>query len=298
MNKFSFSLLSLLIMASSFLVSSCKDDDEPVSPPTITITGTDNPEAVTVNPGQAVSFTLTVNASGGFSALHINKSGGVPAEPVVITRGSSVEKVYHHEFLFSPSIDEAGETILFTFKAVDEGSREVTATYTVTVNAPEVNDYQEVVIGGRYNKTIGNLYSMLDNQVFFHSEAVNHKDLIDFLYYFNETNNFTIAAPSDAYTRIVFSESISLEGMDNETFFVRTSADIASLTTPEQIESAWTEMAEGTPSTLLPNLATGVTFAFRLDESRGSRYGVAQVLNLENETTQTRKITLRIKIAR
>lgn len=297
MNKFPFSIWSLLIMASIFVATSCKDDDdEPLSPPTITISGTDQLEAVTVNPGQAVGFTVTVNAPGGFSALHITKSGGVATQPLVFNRGEKVENTFSHQFAFSPSIEEAGETIIYTFKALDEAGLEVVKTYSITVSVPVISEFLDVVIGGRYNKSIGNFYSMLDNRVFLHSQAVENKASVDFLFYYNETNKFTIAAPTDAYTNIVYDESLSLEGMNNNTFFVRSSAVYADITTPEQVESAWYTMAQGEPSTLLPNIEVGVVFAFRMDASRGSRIGVAEVLSLENVTPGSRKVTLRIKI--
>lgn len=296
MNKFPISLWSLMLMASIFIVTSCKDDDGPVAPPTLTISGTNQPEATTADPGQAVNFTLTVNAPEGFSALHITKSGGLTRKPEVIDRGATVEKSYIHQFSFSPSIEEAGQTMIFTFRAVDECGQESVKTYSVTVSVPIISEFPNVVIGGRYNKNIGNFYSMLDNQVYLHSKAVENKDLVDFLYYYNETNQFTIAAPTDAYTHIVYNENIALDGMNNQTFFVRSSARYADITQPEHIETAWNEMALTEPSTLLPTIEAGLVFAFRLDPSRGSRIGVAEVLALENEIPQTRKVTLRIKI--
>ncbi len=295
MKKISYSLLSLFVVALLF-ITGCKDDDAASTEPTITLDGAQG-ESISVDPGQAVEFNVVVNTPAGFSSLQITKDGGVTEEPVVIN-GADGETGHQHPFSFSPSIEEAGETIVFTFEATDNEGREVSDTYSVTVNSPTISSYENVVIGGRFNKEVGNFYSMLDNTTYLYEEALDHPERIDFLYYYNEEKQFTITAPSDEYARIVYNASIPLTGMENQTFFARSSADYSAITEPEHIIDAWNNTKEAEPLTVLHFIEIGDVFVFQLDPSRGSRYGIAEVTDLFNDPAdpKTRTVTLSIKI--
>ena len=270
MNKLSFSSLSMLLGALLFIATSCKDDE--------------------------VSFNVVMNMPAGFSSLKISKEGGIAEAPVVIN-GSDNKTSHTYSFAFSPSIEEAGETIVFNFEAADKGGRELSKTYSITVNTPTISSYNNVVIGGRYNRQIGHFYSMLDNQVYFYKEALEHPDRADFMFYYNEEKAFTMTAPSDQYARIVYGD-IQLNGLNNKTFFARSSANFSAITEPEHIVDAWNNTAVEQPKTAIHFIKVGDVIVFKLDPVRGSRYGVAEVTDLFNDIAdpKTRRVSLRIKI--
>lgn len=295
MNKFPYSLLSMLVVALLFIATSCKDDDtDPSNDPSIRLESSHG-ESATVDPGTAVDIKVIVNAPAGFSSLEITKEGG-DAETFAPVMGEDGQTSLEHAFSYSPSIEEAGETIVLTFKATGNEGLELAQSYTITVNSPTISSYENVLIGGRFNKQVGHFYSMLDNTTYLYEEALEHPERIDFLYYYNEEKQFTITAPSDAYARIVYGDNIQLAGMENQTFFARSSADYDAITEPEHIVDAWNNTAIEEPLTVIHFIEIGDVFVFQLDETRGSRYGIAEVTALTNESPGTRTVTLNIKI--
>ncbi|WP_224999375.1 hypothetical protein [Cesiribacter sp. SM1] len=295
MNRFSFSYLTVLVSALIFVATGCKKDDEVSVDPSMSFQGAQG-ESITVDPGHEVSFNVLTNMPAGFSSLKISKEGGITEEPVLIT-GSDNQTSHTYSFAFSPSIEEAGETIVFKFEAADKDAREVSKTYSITVNTPVISLYNNVVIGGRFNKHLGHFYSMLDNQVYFYEDAVEHPDRADFMFYYNQHMAFTMTAPSDEYARMVYGD-IELEGLDNKTYFARSSADFSAITEPEHIVDAWNNTATEEPKTAIHFIEVGDVIVFKLDPTRGSRYGIAEVVDLFNDPAdpKTRKVTLRIKI--
>ncbi|AHM61914.1 hypothetical protein D770_18310 [Flammeovirgaceae bacterium 311] len=294
MNNFSFSSLSTLLMALLFVASGCKDDEANLDP-SISFQGAQG-ESITVDPGHEVSFNVVVNMPAGFSSLQISKEGGIAEAPVIIN-DSNNKTSYTYLFAFSPSIEEAGKTIVFNFEAADKGGREVSKSYSITVNTPVISLYNSVVIGGRYNKQIGHFYSMLDNQVYFYQDAIDHPDRADFMFYYNQHMAFTMTAPSDEYAQMVYGD-IELEGLNNKTYFARSSANFSAITEPEHITEAWNNTAIEEPKTAIHFIKVGDVIVFKLDPTRGSRYGIAEIVDLFNDPAdpKTRKVTLRIKI--
>lgn len=294
MNIFSFSPKAMLVASLFFVAASCKDDEADINP-SMRFEGAQG-EAITVDPGHEVSFNVVVNLPAGISSLQISKEGGITEEPEVVS-GQEGETSLTYAFAFSPSIEEAGQTIVFNFRAADKQGLELSKTYSITVNRPIISLYNNVVIGGRFNKYIGHFYSMLDNQVYFYEEALEHPERADFMFYYNEEKAFTMTAPSDEYAHIVYGD-IDLKGLNNKTFFARSNASFSAITEPEHIKEAWMNTAIETPATAIHFIKTGDVIVFKLDPSRGSRYGIAEVTDLFNDPAdpKTRKVTLRIKI--
>ena len=294
MNKLSFSSLSMLVCALLFIATSCKDDEVSVDP-SMSFQGAQG-ESISVDPGHEVSFNVLINMPAGFSSLQISKQGGIVEAPEIIT-GAKGETNHTYTFSFSPSIEEAGETIVYSFKAADKAGRELSKAYSIAVNRPVISSYTNVVIGGRFNKKIGHFYSMLDNQVYFYEEALKRPDRADFMFYYNQQMAFTMTAPSNEYARMIYGD-IELAGLDNKTFFARSSADFSAITKPDHIINAWNTSALEEPKTAIHFIEMGDVIVFKLDPTRGSRYGIAEVVEVFNDTAdpKTRKVTLRIKI--
>jgi hypothetical protein len=284
----------MLVVALLFVATSCKDDDVNADP-SMNFEGAQG-ASIALDPGQEVAFNVVVNMPAGFSSLKILKQGGITEEPVLIT-GSDNKTSHTYAFAFSPSIEEAGETIVFNFEAADKAGKELSKTYSITVNTPVISSYSNVLIGGRFNKQLGHFYSMLDNQVYFYQDAMEHPERADFMFYYNQHMAFTMTAPTDEYARMVYGD-VELEGLENKTYFARSSANFNAITEPEHIVDAWNNTATETPKTAIHFIKVGDVIVFKLDPTRGSRYGITEVVDLFNDPAdpKTRKVTLRIKI--
>lgn len=298
MNKLLSSFWSLLLLAATVATTSCGTDTEEVTPaaPSITLSAADE-TGTTVNVGEAVTFTVSVNAPGGFNVIRVDKTVGtgstVQFDEETKTPGQTVTS-FTYNFAYTPTSDEAGQNIYFDFEVVDDAGLTSTHEFVVTVNEPAILTYQTVLLGGQQNSTEGSFYNARDNQVYLMAAAKNNKDKVDLLYYFGANNLATIAAPTDADSHEVFGTT-NLQGMVNATNFVRTTAAFANITTASHISNAWLEQKSGQVDTKVINLKVGDVFAFQLADARGYRLGVAEVVGMDNTTAGSRKITLNIK---
>lgn len=82
--------------------------------------------------------------------------------------------------------------------------------------------------------------------------------------------------------------------MNNATYFKRVAVTFGEIRYSKEIRNAWLEQNNSAVDTQVTALQVGDTFAFQLDESRGYRLGVAQVVSVEG--TSGGRITLNVKI--
>ncbi len=298
MNKLLSSFWSLLLVAATVVTTSCGTDETEevtVAAPSISLSAADETGA-TVNVGEAVTFTVNVVAPGGFNVIRVNKTVGtgstVEIDEEAKTPGQTVTS-FTYDFAYTPTSDEAGQSIYFDFEVVDDSGKATTHEFVLTVNEPAILSYQTVLMGGQTNSTDGSFYNAKDNQVYLLAAAKNNKAKVDLLYYFGATNLATIAAPTDTDSQEVFGAS-NLQGMTNATNFVRTTATFANVTTASHISNAWLEQKSGEVDTKVSELVEGDVFAFQLADARGYRLGVAEVVSIQGESG-TGKITLNIK---
>ena len=287
-------------MASTILVTSCGKEAEDVTPaaPSITLSGLTDPTGTTANVGQAVSFTVNVTAPGGFNVIRVDKTVGTGSTVTFAeqakTPGQTVS-TFAYNFDYTPSSDDAGKTVTFDFVVTDDNAKQSQQTFVVTVNEPPIHTYQAVLLGGQDNTTDGSFYNVINNAVYMMAAAKSNKDKVDFVYYYGANNLATIAAPTNADAKSVFGAT-NLEGMNNATDFVRTTAVFADITKASHLTNAWLEKKSGTVDTQVKNLEVGQTFAFQLAQGRGYRIGVAKVVSIEGLLAGSRKITLDIKV--
>lgn len=286
------------MVAALVVTTSCGTDNEDLTPaaPSISLSGVADQNGATLDVNQSISFTLNVNAPGGFNTIRVDKTIGMGSTVELGTESKAPGQTvtsFTYPFSYAPTSDEAGKNIVFDFVVTDDNGKTTAHEFVVTVNEPVINVYQAVLMGAQSNTTTGSFYNARENQVYLIGAAKNNPDKVDFVYYYGATNKATVAAPTNEDAKSVFGAT-NLQGMNNASNFVRTTANFASITTASAITNAWLEQKTGTVDTQVKDLAVGQVFAFQLADKRGYRLGVAEIVSIEG-ASNTGKITLNIK---
>ena len=105
-----------------------------------------------------------------------------------------------------------------------------------------------------------------------YQDALSNPGKVDFVYHYGASELNNIASPDDSNSRSAWvCYGAPLTGMDNSTRFKRvTTTTFREVETSNGIVSAYVDN-ENPELSRLTKLQKGETFAFRLDDSRGSR---------------------------
>lgn len=306
MNKLLYSFLSFLLITSMVVTTSCGTDDDPVAPaaPTFVVSGTaaGEEEATTVEPNQPVSFTLTINAPGGFNTLYIDKTGGTPMDRTVISRGTAIEETFVHQFTYTPTMEEAGETITFDFQAVDEGGLDNVFTYTITVIEPELLVWeQELLFAPLADNTSETWFSTSTGETYTSNEVnaaqATISNTIDFGYFYGATNEATLASVAD-YPIAAGQGTWTVKHATMLRKTTMTASAFMETTSAAAVQQAFTDATAGTNEGQATNLQEGDVVAFMTDPDGpgGSRYGLAHVSTITTGTGSTGSILINVKV--
>lgn len=293
--------LSMTLMASLFLVTSCGEDPvEPViAAPSYETIG-EKPETVDV--GEQISFTVNIAAPGGFNRLLVTKQVGTATATTFadIDRPAGTAPTSHtYAFTYTPNMNEAGETIDFKFLIVGEDAQETDFTYSVDVNDVTFMEYETVLLGGQSNATVESFYNAVENKKYMYAAAKENAGLVDFLYHYGSTNGNVISSPDNAETRNTWNTldpPKPLTGMDNTTRFkemtTRTYDEVINNT---NLVNSYAEN-QNPELSRITQLAVGKSYAFKLGSTRGTRYGVIEIAQIQGTSGTDRTITLNVKI--
>ena len=122
------SLLFLFLAGLMVAIQSCNDDDDPVVPGSITITGV--PPTATVPAGTPVTASASVTAEDGLDQLVITKDGS--NYETVDLSGSTTGS---YDFSYTPTQDEQGSSIVFEFTVSDVDGDTESVTHVLNVSA-------------------------------------------------------------------------------------------------------------------------------------------------------------------
>ena len=294
MKRFLNYYLSMTLIASLFLVTSCGEDaeDDLIDAPVLEIVGTEEGEetAATVDAGEEVAFTVNVNAPGGFNTFIVNKTVGDGETEEIVNEArtpGSTQEDFTYLFQYTPTAAEAGQDIVFDFIAVDDNARERSITYTITVNEQLVNVFPAVLLYAPdaegntetfFSATTGETYS--SGEVTSTAEAVS--PLIDFGYFYGETMEATIASPANFPFEVGQSgwntrndTQLRLTDMDQSAFNEANSSAV--------INAAFDEAESGSNPGQVSNLQVGSVIAFETDatEELGPRRGLIYVEEID-----------------
>jgi hypothetical protein len=307
MKKFVNYGLSLMLLASLFLVTSCGETEPPVpefDAPTLSITGAPAENETTVEVDQTVSFKVNVTAPAGFNTIYYDKTIGsetTKRQGEQSRPSGTAPTTFEYEFSYTATEEDAGKEIIFDFIAVDEQDQEALATYTIKVNEPAaIVEYETVLLGGQSNSTVESFYNAVENEKYFYSAANTEENgaKVDFLFTYGSTNGNALSSPDDADARDNWENiyKLPLTHMNNATRFkMMTTTSYADITNTNQIANAYAEN-QNEELSRMTQLAVGQTFAFALGANRGGRYGVAEVVDIQGTEGSNRTITLKVKI--
>lgn len=306
MNRFLNYFLSMTMIASLLVVTSCGEDpiEEVIEAPSITITGVEvgDETSTTVDVGEEVAFNVDVTAPGGFNTLIVNKTvDGVTEEIDLVSRGSAIENTYTYDFIYTPSAEEAGEIVIFDFIAVDEDARENTFTYTVNVNEVQVNTFPATLLYAPAADGSTETFFSTNNGETYSSQEVTSTSasispLIDFGYFYGVNKQATLAAPANFPTEA----GQSSWNTRNSTKLKVTDLSESSFneSTATSINAAFDAASFGTNEGQATNLQVGQVVAFETDPSKetGPRRGLIYVVSIDPGTANTDNIEVIVKV--
>ncbi|MEM7548784.1 MAG: hypothetical protein AAF363_03870 [Bacteroidota bacterium] len=304
MKKLNSIYYSIMLFAGlTFIVSSCSDD-EPVVLSTPTITFASGISSTTAFPGDTVNIQGVAMAEAGVNAVRITI--GSQPEQEIFTRPSGVsqtEYLINENIVIDNSSNPGDLFVEFTVVSDDVDQLPVTEIFTITVEEG-IDEFVAVLIGGFNNNSLGSSYDTQADSVFTAGNLRNmgmNQSRIDFVYYFADIPQRTIASPDNNEAEITWNEQNTLswpfETNENSTRFKATpnGFDFEAATSPQDLANAFSEV--GTGESRVTDLSIGQTVAFQLDAGRGSRFGVFEVINVEGNSSGAITIDVKIQLS-
>jgi hypothetical protein len=321
MKKLFRNLLFFSAIGSVAILASCGGDEEeplPAAPSIeVEVEGVEvSGSAISAVEGETATFTVVVTAEGLFNTLKIVPSvDGVAGTAQFIGKGETAVTlteegtvgtvVVTYEF----DAEDVGKELSWEFVGVDDEAQEASKTFTATVEAAPVLvvTQTEKLIGGQLNSSTGSFYNAVGNEVYSYASFRDvNSAKVDFLFFYGETNMYTIAAIDDADASTAFNAVIAgdadplgaaiIATRNSSKFKVTevTADEFDDIENVAQLEAAIGEIA--IDATKVNGLSVGDVFAFTLDESRGSLMGLAKVVKTEGTSGASRSITIQVKI--
>jgi len=272
-------LFYLLIASASVLgLSSCGKTDTPPGGSPIAVTL--SPTVATVSAGDSVTIGCTITDQNTLKDVVISEVIGTGSSSQLESYSLS-GKSYQFNYTYHIPAVVAGTSIVLTF-TVDDASNTQTATTTITVGATasDINSYSAVLLGSYADPNAGSFYGSSTNTVYTVSSANSNQSAVDMVFFYGSTNQYTLAAPSDASFG-TNSNQISSLGIQNWTTKNNTSfkftnlTDFSSITKAADIANAYTN-ATGSSDTKVNMLSAGDIFAF---QTAGNKYGLCKVVD-------------------
>ncbi|MEQ8906367.1 hypothetical protein [Ekhidna sp.] len=301
-------LFTIACLLATVIITSCGKDDEPTAAlPSVSVSATVDGEALAnggdVSVGSSVVLNITVNAPGGVNGLDVNGDSYNRSELGAEAGDTSGSLTLN---ISAPTEGDIGATASFEIEAVDDlGQTSTVVTFTYTIIAapsPDVNHFEQVLIGGFLNSTLGSFYDAVEDVVYNSDDAQMNDEKIDLLFYYAETPMYTIAALDNPEADVTIGQQTGgdLDNFDpqNPTRFKTflTAPDFDAIQTVADLESAYAGDAATSGESRVTQLAAGAVFGFELAESRGSKKGLIKVTETSGTSGSDRAITIEVKI--
>ena len=159
-----------------------------------------------------------------------------------------------------------------------------------------------VLLGAQGNAANGSFYNALENQVLRLADARANSGNIDFLYYWGETNNHTIATLGDDGAEAVFTATgTDISGFDPQpdTEFAEATGVTAEafdgIISQRQLDDTILDDVDFN-QTSITNLAVGSVFVVELADERGGNLGLVKVASIGGPENGNGTITLDVKL--
>ena len=310
MKRFLNYYLSMTLIASLFVVTSCGEEEDPIiDAPTVSFDGVVGNEA-TLEVGEPIDFNVNVTAPAGFNSFSVTRTvNGVTTE-IFSEEGNSTTPAtaYEYTFGFVPGVEHSGQEVIFDFIAMDNSTpaREGKATFTVNVEEANVVAYNTVLLDAPLEDQSSNVWFSTSTGQRYSTQAVNAtteniSGQIDFGYRYGPTAKATLASPADYPS----------EGGQTMTGWTlnNTMLKVANVTPSQFLEMGenaafivdayenGTQGANGRDERIT-GLTAGQVLAFKTDPDKagGSKYGLIHIAQIVEGTGTEGEITLNVRV--
>jgi hypothetical protein len=292
------------------VLSGCSEDESvpAVDPPSLNVVTTPSSTNGTIQIilDESVNFSIGVMADGGFNNLSLRATDEMgnlrlsidtaraPGETV-----TSFDVVYEINFGNDPAL--VNSSVAVQISATDDLNQTSSEVFIVDIVSQGIEAYTAVLIGGFNNETLGSSYDAQADSVYFATNLRNNsanQSLIDFVYYFADVPQRTIASPDNAEAQITWDaqnmSSWPFDMVENSTRFKIPMSGVSfdDLNSSSDLEVLFGEV--GTGDSRVTDLSVGNLVAFQLDDDRGSRYGAFVVDAVEGNSSGS--ITISVKV--
>ena len=306
MKKFRNYYLSVLAIASLGFLTSCGDDDDikPEERPTLEFIGGTGFTAGdrTVPAGEQI--TTKVVARSGESDTNLERftikvsTNGATAATLFDTTDLKGESFEYTARFFTQGV--AG-TSVYTYTIEDNKGRTTDNSYTITTTSANtgaaINTFSTQLFGS-FNNPNPSFFATSTGTRYFRNTAPANASTIDFVYFYGQSNQATIAAPNDASFGTGANQISSLGvhnwSKRNATTFKETALTAATFdatTTDAGITTAYAAGTNTNPVSRASALAAGDVIAFKTE---AGKQGLIKVVSISG--TADGSITLDVKV--
>ena len=292
-------LLVLAALGSLVTFSSCDGDDDG-TPPQPNLTLTANSDSVQAVAGDTISFEVNVNHEKDLESFTV---AGNPPTRVDTSISGIGSQGFNYQFSYVvPGSLGAGTEVDFTFTVTDEDQESASQEYKVIVtqSGSALNEYTAIMMGADRNSEFGSFYSTSENNVYkvsgVNGENSDNRSLVDFIFYYGDDNNASIAAPSDE-TATVFDVYNVQNWSDNERNGTNFSTSVGlsfsevSSDNINQVRSA----VEGGNNTLAKKLSEGDVVGFITESGNAGAFRVDEI-SVPSSSDRESSIELSVKV--
>ena len=249
-------LLSVLLIGLSGFFTGCDEAEEIIDPKLSFFGGDYIDEDVTVDPGAVLKFSwLATKGASNLASFTIERDGvalsGYPDDDIPNDN-------YEGQVTLEAPMNEG--IYVYKFTVTDNKSRTASVSFNITVESSggPINTWEATL--GSHQSATGSSFASTTGVVYSMTDATANSALIDFLYYYGNTNLATLAAPNDADAATVFG-ALSSWTTRNATKFATTTVSEAEFTAISD-DLAIVAAATGASATDVNELSTGDVVAF------------------------------------
>lgn len=302
----------LLAVASMTFLASCGDEDveEPSAAPTATATfyinGEQAASPASAEIGDVVSADFGIESEGNFNVLRVFLAAGLDEIYSIELPRTNITGVADFTsftitglelFTIADSLESSNLSVYY--EVIDDEDQMFTSTTNFGIEVESaVNAYETVLIGGFNSETLGSSYDADADSVYFASNLrgnAENQAKIEFVYYFANTPQRTIAAPNSSSAQTTWeaqnTSTWPFDLTENATVFqvADESFDFDAANSSSDLAAAYSEVS--TDLDRVTNLEVGSVVIFK---TVGDKIGAFEVTNVDGNSSGS--ITLSVKI--
>jgi hypothetical protein len=270
--------LFYLLIVSAIVLWGCTKPNNNTTTSKSTVAVSIKPVDTTAIYNDSISFTVVTSSSNALSTAKFTQSlnGGVATQVgkvIALTNLTERVKMEYHVPAGTPG------KIKLTCTVTDAAGNSDTASAMITV-LPDYYSYSTVLLAN-YNDISGkgSFFSAQNGLVYSNSTAAANQKLIDMIFIYNTTNQYTLAAPADTIfgtgaTKISADNVQNWTFKNNTNFYTTSLTSFSSIHTAADIANALNGGSTFTIPTRANSLTVGQIVVFFTEQGK---YGLAQI---------------------